>query len=198
VILAVGLGVSATPAAASSLVIPGSTEAVPGVNRILSVARTELAKRPAERGSDNVPRYHGGKGRIAPYSISAAWCVAFATWTWDHAGFTDYQGTKLVWPSEDGTPVAVQVRDLSRWAQRGGYWSFRAQAGYLVVYGRGHIGVITKVDRDGRAIASIEGNKSDRVSKVVVPFDEVTGYISPVRLSAGQAVSRTSARADVD
>ena len=44
-----------------------------------------------------------------------------------------------------------------------------------------------KIDRtSGQAVGSIEGNIGDRVKRVVVPMDRVTGYISPVRLSTAQ------------
>lgn len=161
----------------------------PAMNRILQIARKQLRRNVSERRSNNVPRYRNGKGRIAPFSIRDQWCVAFGTWVWYRAGFRDYLGANLIWDSFDGTPVAVQVTDMSRWAKRTGHWSARAKTGYLVAYDFSHIGIVTAADRDGRAVWAIEGNKGDRVRKVRVPMANVTGYISPTRLSRGQIVN---------
>ena len=169
-----------------------------GLAAIVQIARTELSRNVVERRSDNVPRYWNGKGPIAPYSIGDAWCVAFATWVWRQSGFDDYLSSRLLRRSHDRSVVAVQVRDLTTWAIKNQYWSLRAKPGYLVLYGTRHIGIVERVDRDGRAIGSIEGNKTDRVRRVVVDMDQVTGYISPKQIPAGAAVPRSSSLADVD
>lgn len=186
------------PVGASSLTLPGTVVKIPGINKVVPLARQELSRNVMERRSNNVPRYHRGKGRIAPYSIGDAWCAAFSTWVWSQSGFTDYLGAGLVWPSNDGTDVAVQVTDLTRWAKKTGHFSFRARAGFLVAYGGTHIGIVQKVDRDGRAVKSIEGNLGNRVQAVNVNMEDVTGYISPIKLMAGQYVRESSVRADVD
>lgn len=163
--------------------------ASPNLKRILVVARKELRKRVVERRGNNVPRYRNGRGRIAPYSIRDQWCVAFGTWVWNRAGFHDYLETSLIWRSFDGTDVAIQVTDLSLWAQRTGHWSARAKPGYLVAYDFSHIGVVERVNRNGGAVLAIEGNKSDRLRRVRVPMRNVTGYISPTILSTGEIVN---------
>jgi hypothetical protein len=165
---------------------------------ILATVRTELGRDVRERHSDNVPRYHFGRGAIAPYSISDQWCVAFGTWSWSKAGFTDYLGASFLRRSFGGRTVAIQVRDLSKWAKRTRHWTLRATPGDLVAYGEGHVGVVIQADRTGRAVKSIEGNKNDGVRLVVIDMSEVTGYISPTVLTRNQRVSRSSPRADVD
>lgn len=169
-----------------------------GTARVVTLAQRELGRRVVERRGNNVPRYHGGKGRIAPYSIHDSWCVAFATWIWSRVGFDAYRGTDYLRISEDGTAVAIQVKDLSRWAKRNGHWSTRARPGYLVAYGRSHMGVVERINRNARAVHSIEGNKSDQVSSVNVPMADVAGYISPVRLKPAQLSALRSLRADID
>lgn len=165
------------------ITLPGPSTS-PNIAKILPLARQELAKKVVERRGNNIPRYRNGKGRVAPYSIGDQWCAAFSTWIWNKTGFRAYLGTKILWPSFDGTMVGVQVRDLTTWATKNGYFSYRAKPGYLVAYGSTHIGIVEKVDRtSGQAVNSIEGNIGDRVSRVTVPMDRVTGYISPVRLS---------------
>lgn len=159
------------------------------MNRVLKIARNQLRRKVSERRGNNVPRYRNGRGRIAPYSIRDQWCVAFGTWVWNRAGFRDYLGASLIWSSHDRTPVAVQVTDMSSWAKRTGHWSARARPGYLVAYDFSHIGIVMKADRNGRAVAAIEGNKGNRVRKVRVPMTNVTGYISPTELSQGQIVN---------
>ena len=60
-----------------------------------------------------------------------------------------------------------------------------------------HIGIVEKIDRtSGQAVGSIEGNIGNRVSRVTVPMDRVTGYISPVRLTPIQ-LDKSAAYADM-
>jgi hypothetical protein len=186
------------PSSASALSPPPPKFEPPNLYPIVKLARTELDRRVSERRSDNVLRYRNGKGKITPYSIGDQWCVAFTTWVWRRNGFDDYLGTKYLRRSRDRTAVAIQVKDMTRWAKRNGYFSYRAMPGFAVVYGSRHMGIVRKIDRESRAVRSIEGNKSDRVSRVRVPMDEVTGYISPFRLFPAATVSRSSKYADVD
>ena len=184
------------PVVTGPVVDPIPTEG--SIKRVVPLARKELRKRVSERNGNNVPRYRNGKGRIAPYSIRDQWCVAFSTWIWGRAGFDSYLGTRYLRQSYDRSLVAIQVTDLSRWARRNGYWSYRARPGYLVAYGGSHIGIVIKADRRGRAVRSIEGNKGDRVRRVIVDMEDVTGYISPVPLKPSQVISPYSALADVE
>jgi hypothetical protein len=170
----------------------------PDITRVVPLARKQFRRRVSENRSDNVPRFRNGKGRIAPYSIRDQWCVAFSTWIWGRAGFDSYLGTRYLRQSQDRSLVAIQVRDMSRWARQNGHWSYRARPGYLVAYGRSHMGIVIKADRKGRAVRSIEGNKNDRVSKVRIEMSDVTGYISPVPLKPDQVISRHSALADIE
>ncbi len=188
----------ALPAQASALTMPPPQFSPPDTRPIVKLAKSELSKRVAERRGDNVPRYRNGKGRVAPYSIGDQWCVAFTTWVWKETGFDGYLGTKYLRRSRDRSTVAIQVADMTRWARRNGHFSFRAMPGFAVVYGGRHMGIVRRVDRDGRAVLSIEGNKSDRVRWVKVPMDEVTGYISPFPLFPALKVARSSKLADVD
>ncbi|MFM9141103.1 MAG: CHAP domain-containing protein [Solirubrobacterales bacterium] len=195
----------AVPAAASAQfeggVQPGDpslVDVVPKRSAILKTARAELARNVRERKGDNVPRYDFGKGPITPYSIRDQWCVAFSSWTWQQAGYTDYLGTRLLRTAFGGTLLAIQVTDLARWAKRTGHWTLRATPGDLVAYGGAHIGVVTVVDRQGRAVKSIEGNKDNAVRPVVIEMSRVTGYVSPSPVTAAKRVARSSALADVD
>jgi len=191
------VGASASSRAGGGITLPGPSTS-PNIAKILPLARQELSRNVVERRSNNVPRYRNGKGKIAPYSIGDQWCAAFSTWIWNHAGFKSYLGTSILWPSFDGTMVGVQVRDLTNWATKNGFFSYRAKPGYLVAYGTTHIGIVEKIDRiSGRAVGSIEGNIGDRVSRVTVPMDRVTGYISPVRLTPIQ-LEKSVNYADMD
>lgn len=186
------VGLALPAAAAGEMVMPPAnppTTNPANLRPILQIARDQLRRKVSERRSDNVPRYRNGKGRIAPFSIGDQWCVAFGTWVWSRAGFSDYLGARYIWRSRDGTSVAIQVTDISRWAANTAHWSARAKPGYLVAYDFSHIGIVTRVDRDGQAVEAIEGNKGDRVRRVQVPMANVTGYISPTVLSTGQIVN---------
>lgn len=197
-IVAALLTPSATQAVSRTggITLPGPATS-PKIASILTKARLELSRNVVERRSNNVPRYRNGKGKVAPYSIGDQWCAAFATWVWNKTGFRAYLGTSILWPSFDGTMVGVQVRDLTNWAARNGYFSYRAVPGYLVAYGTSHIGIVEKIDRKtGQAVGSIEGNIGDRVNRVTVPMDRVTGYISPLRLSPVQ-LKKSASYADM-
>jgi hypothetical protein len=194
--LLVPSGIRAATPTSGGISLPGPATS-PKIGKILPLARRELSRRVLERRGNNVPRYRNGKGRIAPYSIRDQWCAAFSTWIWNHAGFKSYLGTRILWPSYDGTLVGVQVRDLTNWAKKYGYFSYRAKPGYLVAYGTTHIGIVEKIDRvSGRAVNSIEGNIGNRVSRVIVPMNRVTGYISPVRLTPIQ-LQKSASYADM-
>jgi hypothetical protein len=184
-------------AEAAIVVGPVTPPAPPAAKGVVGLAKRELSRNVAERKSNNVPRYRRGKGRIAPYSIRDQWCVAFATWIWGRAGYSSYLETKFLRTSFSGDLVAIQVRDLSRWAKKYGHWSTRAKPGYLVAYGKTHMGIVTKADREGRAVKSIEGNKTDSVAQVTISMPYVTGYISPVPLTGQQASKMRSLRPDL-
>lgn len=203
--LVAGVALLAVPVAASAQG-EGGTQAgdpslvpvVPKRSAILRTARAELARNVRERKGDNIPRYDFGKGAIAPYSIRDQWCVAFGSWTWDQAGYVDYLGTRLLRTAFGGRLLAIQVTDMSRWAKKNGHWTLRATPGDMVAYGGSHMGVVTSVDRKGRAVKSIEGNKGDAVRTVVIDMSRVSGYISPTLVSSSNRVARSSSLADVD
>jgi len=186
VVLPASPGLAAKGSGGLGLPLPSPITS-PNMKKIIPLAKRELSRNVAERRGNNVPRYRNGKGRIAPYSIRDQWCAAFSTWIWNRAGFKSYLGAKILWKSFDGTTVAVQVRDLTNWAKREGYFSYQAKPGYLVAYGSTHIGIVEKIDRKSKqAVGSIEGNLRDRVTRVTVPMERVTGYISPIRLTEPQ------------
>ncbi len=178
---------SASAATRSGGITLPSPTTNPKIGQIVTLAKRELSRNVYERRGDNVPRYRKGKGKIAPYSIGDQWCAAFSTWIWNKTGFRSYLGTGILWPAFDGTMVAVQVRDLTNWATRNGYFSYMAKPGYLVTYGSTHIGIVEKIDRStGQAVGSIEGNIGNRVNRIKIPMERVTGYISPIRLTQPQ------------
>lgn len=167
--------------------------------KALGLLAREYRRKVSEKDGDNVPRYRRGRGAITPYSINDAWCAAFVTWALGEVGLDDFQGTSLLRTAHGGDTVAIQVSDLSTWARRNGYWTYRATPGDLVSYeGESHIGMVAEVDRRDRIIHSIEGNKDHRVRWVDVPMDRISGFISPVPVAPYQRVSRSSSRADVD
>ena len=191
-----------SPASAANNAGSGGLSPVPpaplnSYPQVVAIAQSELVKNVRERKSNNIPRYRKGKGRIAPYSIKDAWCAAFSTWAWRKAGFRDYLGTGILWKSYGGAMLAVQVRDLTRWAKMTGHYSTTAKPGYLVAYGSTHIGVVIEADRDGRAVKSIEGNASDAVSEVDINMENVTGYISPQVLTPNQVIKMRSLKPDM-
>lgn len=206
----VALGLWAPAAGASGgLTPPPPPDPTPGADtgrsQILDRAELELSRNVRERGSDNVPRYHRGRGRIVPYSIGAAWCAAFSTWIWSEVGFDSFlrsrtlRASGTIWRAYGGDRVAVQVRALRSWAKRAGQHTYRATPGDLVAYGDGHIGIVTKVNRKRRAVRSIEGNYDDGVRARTIPMSSVIDYFSPMPVKGEKRVlSPLSRRADIE
>lgn len=111
----------------------------------------------AESGGDNngVPltryvRY------FVPGSGPQPWCTYFVSWCWDQA--TD-RNRRVPWTNPGYVPSVLE------WAQRVGRLVSRPQRGDLVGYRNGlHIGIVESVS--GNSFTSIEGNWSNRVSRV--------------------------------
>jgi hypothetical protein len=167
------------------------------LRRIVSSAQFEFRKQVKETNGDNVPRYPDG--RIAPYALSPAdsWCVAFAvtpllyiadegprgrytsgigSFQKAHPAITYRMNIDI---SGSPTMVPVRVADMWNWAKQTGRATKYAWPGTLVVYKSDHIGIVTRIDRLGKAVSSIEGNKDDRLASVRVNQRDVLGYIRP-------------------
>src|SRR5207247_2436266 len=99
------------------------------------------------------------------------WCVEFASWVARQAGV----------PLGDlgqGFTNVDQVRD---WGHETNRWlpgSSTPQPGDLILFGSRHIGIVDSVNTDG-SLETIEGNSSDKVSRVHRAVGEWTDFVRP-------------------
>jgi hypothetical protein len=149
---------------------PSITQTLDIPHEIVTIARREFAKgvREIPRGSNNsrgIARY---RGALSPRPPAAAWCAFFASWV------TRQAGAPL---GAHGHGIA-SAAGIGIWARRTGRWRRVPRAGDVAVY-IGHVGIVTSVR--GSRMTTIEGNWSDRVSRLSRRRSEALGFARPVR-----------------
>jgi hypothetical protein len=122
----------------------------PLTERIVQIARAELAKRISEPGNNCVP-YNNCDGQ--------PWCASFISYVWSRSGvpmpYTAASNTIWTWASQHTQVLGPDAQP---------------QPGDAILYGTGpastttsvHVGLVETVLPDGR-ITTIEGNLSDRI-----------------------------------
>lgn len=146
--------------------------------KALSLAKKELKKNVSEKNGNNIPRYKGGKGKIAPYSIGGLeWSAAFTSWVAIKSGdkslkrFSKKHGIK----SKSGVKVLSSEALILRWAKSNNRISKKARVGDLVVYLKGgspvYSGIINNVMLKKQIATSIGGNYMNRVKQLSYPSD---------------------------
>jgi hypothetical protein len=160
-------------------------------SRIVEIAHAELSKNPTETNNNNVVRYNGGTGALAPYSRSPSpWCAYFASWVWQQAGV----GNSVMGHCGNGTASTIQT-----WAARNREYrplSSGARIGDLILFGSPnncrHVAIVVNVRSDG-FVQLIGGNESGGYGNGGVRFTNWTnpasimrsgpayGYASPLR-----------------
>ncbi len=150
--------------------------ALPPGLRAVAYARAELALgvREIPDGSNDSPdiaRYR----RAVIGSDVGPWCAYFASWVARQAGF----------PIGQGGQGMGYVPDIPGWARAAGRWIPASRhdlvaAGDLIVFS-GHVGVVEAV-RGAAGFTTIEGNYSNRLSRVQRGLGEPVGF---VRMGAG-------------
>lgn len=157
---------------------------------IAAVARAELAQNPTETRNNNVVRYNGGTGALAPYNRNRSWCADFATWVWQRAGV----GNPLMAHCGNGTAGTIQS-----WAAANREYrplAAGARVGDLILYGSpnrcAHVAVVVGVRSDG-FVQTIGGNEQGSTGNGGVRFTDWSnprslnhggpayGYASPLR-----------------
>jgi hypothetical protein len=165
-------GIGAAPARASGSGLTGPVITPPIAKKrdipreIVRIARAEFLKGIQEvpRGSNNSPRIARYRAALTPRPRSGPWCAYFASWVTQRAGVPI--GTR-----GRGIAGAAGVR---AWAQRTGRWVRSPRPGDLAVYGSEHVGVVVSVA--GSRMTTIEGNWSDRVSRLNRARGEAYGF----------------------
>ncbi|WP_280395637.1 CHAP domain-containing protein [Nocardia brasiliensis] len=130
-------------------------------NDIVAKAQEQLELGVSESDGDNVPVFWGADRKLytAPYNISDAWCAAFATWTWEQAGYnvhwTNENFVPAIWNDAKSMGLASNIT--------------QAQQGDMIIFdweGDGtpdHVGIVASVDPGTGRITTIEGNSGDQL-----------------------------------
>jgi len=139
-----------------------------------------------------------GPGNQNPFGPSVAWCALFVSWIWNH--------------SQVQIPSTATVRGIYKWSwdrQQARSPSARPEPGDAVIYGRAgdqHTGIVEIVSPDGGLITTIEGNRSNKVSRIgpFRPSDSaryngmpIYGFASPLPLTASRTTRAASVGARV-
>lgn len=168
-------------------------------------ATSQVFEKTVNATQDNLPRYLS-TGQLTPYAlvsrdasgqmIGNAWCVSFAAYVWGNVA--DYMGggpmgglqrshkafKARMWtqqyPAGRRHLVPVRVREVWNWARMTGRDRTLAVPGYIIIYSEDHMGIVTEVDKHGKAITAIDGNTpKGSVEAHPVNHREVQGYVSP-------------------
>lgn len=131
----------------------------------MRIARGEFAKgiREIPRGSNTSPGIARYRGAMVPRARPAAWCAYFASWVTKRAG----------------APLGVHgygiasAAGISVWARRTGRWRHLPRPGDVAVYDH-HVGIVATVS--GSRMTTVEGNWSDRVSRLSRSRSEAFGF----------------------
>jgi hypothetical protein len=132
---------------------------------IVRIARAEFHKgvREAPRGSNDSPGIARYRKALASRPRPAAWCAFFASWVAKSAGAP---------LGRRGAGIA-SAAGIRSWAQRTGRWRHLPRPGDMAVY-HGHVGIVASVE--GSRMTTIEGNWSDRVSRLSRGRREALGF----------------------
>jgi hypothetical protein len=156
-------------AAGMPIAATGPLPATSGGAGLLAAAQREVGVAEQPPGSNDAPRIADYRRATAGSGVGP-WCAYFTSWAAREAGM----------PLGDNGQGFGSVDALYGWAQRAG----RAvpdgpgvvpRPGDLIVWDE-HIGIVEGVQPDG-AIATIEGNSSDQVSRRVHPAGSAVGYV---------------------
>ena len=142
-----------------------------GANAIVQIAETQVGQAEQPPGSNDSPSIARYRSAVQGASAGEPWCAYFASWVAQQAGV----------PLGNQGQGFGYVGDIWNWAQSTG----RAipngpgvvpSPGNLIIFGDHHVGIVDKVLPNG-SIQTIEGNYSDKVSRVVRGAGEATGYV---------------------
>jgi cell wall-associated NlpC family hydrolase len=142
-----------------------------GAAAIVRIAEGEVGQAEQPPGSNDSPRIAMYRTATAGAAAGEPWCAYFVSWVAHQAGV----------PIGDNGQGLGYCGDIWSWAQRTGRAipngsGVRPQPGDLILFGDHHVGIVEQVNADG-SIQTIEGNYSDKVSRVTRGAGEATGYV---------------------
>jgi hypothetical protein len=165
--------------------ITGPITAPSPVKRDIPRAIVRIAEGEYHRGVREVPLGSDYSRRIARYRAaliprarSGAWCAYFASWVARKAGAP-------IGPGGVGMASSAGIR---LWAIRTGRWRRYPRPGDVAVF-VGHTGIVESVA--GRSMTTIDGNWSNRVSRVARTRGQALGF---ARVAVGDHPTRRRAR----
>jgi hypothetical protein len=138
---------------------------------MVQIAQSQVGQAEQPPGSNDSPQIAMYRTATAGAAAGEPWCAYFVSWAARQAG----------------TPLGAQgqgfgyVGDIWSWAQQTGRATangpgVRPAPGDLIVFGDHHVGIVESVLPDG-SIQTIEGNYSNKVSRVIRGAGEATGYV---------------------
>lgn len=144
-------------------------------DKIVELARSEMAKAPKETGGDNRPIYGSGgqAGQVVPYNIDDQWCAAFVGWVFRNAGYSGYNGGYSV-------PNVWEYMKTNHYAFLAGEDTPKAgdmfmTGGAQYNDGKDHIGIVIEVLNGGKQVRTIEGNLGHTVGTRVLDVGQTPG-----------------------
>jgi hypothetical protein len=142
-----------------------------GASAIVRIAEGEVGQAEQPPGSNDSPRIATYRSATVGAAAGEPWCAYFVSWVAQQAGM----------PLGDHGQGLGYVGDIWNWAQSTARAipngpGVRPNPGDLIVFGDHHVGIVEQVNADG-SIQTIEGNYSDKVSRVTRGAGEATGYV---------------------
>jgi hypothetical protein len=142
-----------------------------GAAAMVQIAEGEVGQAEQPPGSNDSARIATYRSATQGAAGGEPWCAYFASWVARQAGI----------PLGDHGQGFGYVGDIWNWAQQTGRAIPNGSGvvphpGDLIVFGDHHVGIVEKVLANG-SVQTIEGNYSDKVSRVVRGAGEATGYV---------------------
>jgi cell wall-associated NlpC family hydrolase len=154
-----------------AMATPGVTSGSGAGNTMVQIAESQIGQSEQPPGSNDGPAISTYRTATAGAAAGEPWCAYFASWVAKQAG-------EPIGSSGQGLGY---VGDIWSWAQQTGRAipngpGVTPTPGDLIVFGDHHVGIVDKVLPNGD-IQTIEGNYSNKVSRVVRSPGEATGYV---------------------
>ncbi|MCW2966519.1 MAG: hypothetical protein JWM71_291 [Solirubrobacteraceae bacterium] len=148
--------------AAGRLPLPADT-----ARRIVAIAHAELARnvRESPPGSDRGARIRTYVRSTTPSFYPNPWCAYFVSWVAREAGVP-------IGPRGHGLG---SVAGIAAWGERTGRWHRTPRVSNVIVL-PGHVGLVVEVSAD-HTLVSIDGNYSNRVTRVHHRWSDALGYV---------------------
>jgi hypothetical protein len=142
-----------------------------GASAMVRIAEGEVGQAEQPPGSNDSSRIATYRSATVGAAAGEPWCAYFVSWVAQQAGI----------PIGDHGQGLGYCGDIWSWAQSTGRAipngpGVKPTPGDLILFGDHHVGIVEQVNADG-SVQTIEGNYSDKVSRVTRGAGEATGYV---------------------